>query len=939
MKQNKDAIEKTLNSVASQLPLIDKSDLTSLTGIMTRMQELSQEEELPGAFISMASRAAKLSENIIMDETSFDTGCSKLGECVSKMSKALSGIQPDADANGAGTSSSQSKQKAGETKKEKAAPGKKKRKKKKDAQKNDTEETNREEAAKKLMESFDEEDGQASAGTEGQGRVQSEEPEMADVPDDIQELASKFAAQQLPVVEDFEAYILEYEKGSTQAKGAIKRVLHTWKGEFGVLNLQNYSQLIHEVEEALETNTFTSDNLFKLKDLLAARINDLASGKIPDISDEDKRSVFENTGGNEELPAPNSEPQRDQHDTGQSTNSQPVTTTSTPESFAQPDQTCPAIDPSLIKDFVTESRDHINSGESLLLELESNPSDPEHLNSIFRSCHTVKGVAGFLGLKEVGELAHSMENVMDMARKGNLVLEPPHIDLLLESMDCLKEFIAIVENTLNGEAYTLPESYGRIMKNLASPRDLGTAAEIEPASSPEKKVGEILIEKGEASQEEVQHALAAQEKGDKRKIGEILVEKKNTTSRNVAGALASQNAARKAVVEETIRVPVDRLDQLVDAIGEAVIAQSMIAADPAVLKTGSQKLERKIAQTGLIMRQVQELSMSLRMISIKSTFQKMARLVRDLSKKSGKEVNFITEGEDTELDKSVVENIGDPLIHMIRNSVDHGIEDTSDDRIRAGKEPVGTVKLSAFHKAGCIYIEITDDGRGLDKDAIMQKAVKQGIARGDEKLSDQEIYQFIFAPGFSTAKKVTDVSGRGVGMDVVRRNIQSLRGSIEIKSEQGNGTTFSIRLPLTLAIIDGMIVRLKDESYIVPTLSIIESLKPRDNQIESVLNKGEMMKVRGELLNFVRLESVFGTNGHTTDPGEGIAIIVENMIGKRIAMLVDEILGQQQVVIKSLGQGLGNHPGVAGGAIMSDGNVSLILDIGAIVKMASGEKQ
>jgi two-component system chemotaxis sensor kinase CheA len=361
----------------------------------------------------------------------------------------------------------------------------------------------------------------------------------------------------------------------------------------------------------------------------------------------------------------------------------------------------------------------------------------------------------------------------------------------------------------------------------------------------------------------------------------------------------------------------------------------MIAADSVIMASGNQALERKVTQTGLIMRQVQELSMSLRMVSIKATFQKMARLVRDLSKKSGKDVEFVMEGEDTELDKSVVENIGDPLIHMIRNAIDHGVEDSVEERIRRGKPARARVTLRAFHKAGSIYIEICDDGRGLDRDAILAKAIRQGMCGEQDKLSEQEIHQFIFAPGFSTAKTITDISGRGVGMDVVKRNIQALRGSVDIHSEPGVGATFSIRLPLTLAIIDGMIVRVGPESYIIPTLSIVESLKPKNDQVETVLGKGELIKVRGALIPFERLSRLFQENGDEINACDGIVIIIEDMLGKRVALLVDEIIGQQQVVIKSLGDGLGTVAGVSGGAIMSDGTVSLILDVNGLIKMAT----
>ncbi|MGB7566551.1 MAG: chemotaxis protein CheA, partial [Chitinivibrionales bacterium] len=588
-----------------------------------------------------------------------------------------------------------------------------------------------------------------------------------------------------------------------------------------------------------------------------------------------------------------------------------------------------------LADFVHESRDHIHTAETVLLELETDPSNAENINSVFRAWHTIKGVAGFLGLAETSKLAHSMENLMDKARKQELVLNAEYIDMLLEGNDCLKEFVGSVEQTISGEPFVVPEPYASIIEKLASPSLSGKKADIPPAA-PEKKVGELLLEKGTVAQEDIQKALRLQQEGDGRKLGEILIAEKNVPARSVANALASQNAGRQAAsVEETIRVPVGRIDQLVDSIGEAVIAQSMINADPSIKVIQDQTLTTKIAHSEMILRQIQELAMSLRMVSIKSTFQKMARLVRDLAKKSEKEVNFVTEGEDTELDKSVVENIGDPLIHMIRNSVDHGIESTEERKL-TNKPPIATVVLKAYHKAGSIFIEVIDDGKGLDKKAIFEKAVSKGLCKKEDSFSDQEIFAFIFLPGFSTAKVVTDVSGRGVGMDVVRRNIEALRGSVEIQSEPGKGTTFSIRLPLTLAIVDGMIIRSGDDSYIIPTLSILESIKPAPDQRKTVLGKSEIINVRGELIPLVNLAKIFNKGNGRLKNADEIVMIVEDMLGKKIGLEIDEILGQQQVVIKNLGAGIGDVPGVSGGAIMSDGRVSLILDVGGISKMVEG---
>jgi two-component system chemotaxis sensor kinase CheA len=327
--------------------------------------------------------------------------------------------------------------------------------------------------------------------------------------------------------------------------------------------------------------------------------------------------------------------------------------------------------------------------------------------------------------------------------------------------------------------------------------------------------------------------------------------------------------------------------------------------------------------------------MSLRMVGIRSTFQKMSRLVRDLARKLDKQIELCMEGEDTELDKTVVENIGDPLVHMVRNSVDHGIELPAE-RLKAGKPVQGRISLRAYHKAGSVFIEIEDDGKGLDRDAILRKAVSAGKAKADQSYSDAEVYQMVFLPGLSTAKTVTDVSGRGVGMDVVKKNIEALRGTVEIRSEKGIGSSFVIRLPLTLAIIQGMVVRSGRERYIVPTLSILTTVRPDEGSVHTVVGKGEVLNLRGDIVRLVRLGGIFSvaTENDGSDT-QGVVIVVEDAFGKKIGIVVDEILEQQQVVIKNIGGGMGQVPGITGGAVMSDGSVSLILDVGAVVKIAS----
>jgi two-component system chemotaxis sensor kinase CheA len=319
---------------------------------------------------------------------------------------------------------------------------------------------------------------------------------------------------------------------------------------------------------------------------------------------------------------------------------------------------------------------------------------------------------------------------------------------------------------------------------------------------------------------------------------------------------------------------------------------------------------------------------------VRPVFERMARLTRDLAKKSGKRIRFTMSGEDTEVDKGIVERISDPLTHMIRNAVDHGIETSPEERRIAGKTETGHIELRAFHRSSSILIEVADDGRGLDREAILAKARERGVITDEQSMSDQEVFKLIFRAGLSTAKKVTDVSGRGVGMDVVTRNIQSLRGQVRIDSVQGKGTTFSMRLPLTLAIIEGMVISVAGERFIVPTLSVVESLRPTKEELAAVLQQGEMVSVRGQLLPLYRLSRLFGISGAEEDPTRTLVVIIEHE-GVRAGLMIDSIVGQQQTVIKSLGSILSEVTGISGATIMSDGRVGLILDPAGIMRLAT----
>jgi len=554
----------------------------------------------------------------------------------------------------------------------------------------------------------------------------------------------------------------------------------------------------------------------------------------------------------------------------------------------------------LIHDFITEAGEHIESVEAGLLELEGTPGDGDVINRIFRGFHTIKGMAGFLNLSDIGSVAHSAENLLDNARKGQLELIGSNTDCVFESIDMLKKLIALLKEAVETGSALPSVNAGPLLARL-------------------KDAAEGRMSTGSLDTPENRRADA--------KLDDMLEgEETEAASRNEPAAGAKSGAG-----DEKIKVGTGRLDSLINMVGELVIAQSMVAEEVSTHMAVEHELGRKVTHMSKIVRELQELSMSMRMVPMQGVFQKMARLVRDLARKSGKDVDFRAFGEETELDRHIVDKIADPLVHMVRNSIDHGLEPPQE-RAEAGKRRQGRLELRAFHQAGNIVIEIEDDGRGLDTDRILKKAVEHGIVEPGHELPREEVFKLIFHPGLSTAQKVTSVSGRGVGMDVVKKNIETLQGEIDIASTAGKGTTFTIRLPLTLAIIDGQVVQVGSQRYIVPINSIVKSFRPASHEISTVQKHGEMAVVRGRLIPLVRLYRLLGVEPASKDPTDGLLVIVSEY-GRSCCLLVDSLLGQQQVVIKSLG-GLSKIKGVSGGAIMGDGRISLILDIPGLIELA-----
>jgi two-component system, chemotaxis family, sensor kinase CheA len=557
----------------------------------------------------------------------------------------------------------------------------------------------------------------------------------------------------------------------------------------------------------------------------------------------------------------------------------------------------PDSDLDLLREFICESCDRLATAEVSLLALEANPTDDEHINTILRAFHTIKGASGFLGLDAVQRLAHLAENLLIRGRDGTVLIVGPQADLALRACDTLRAMVQGLDGVQPGQALAIPAGFEILIETLScdTKSEAKPSAKTEPASLPPQMPTGTKLEPETLQQHPATSAEGA-----------------------------------------SIRIDTDRLDALVDMVGELVIAHSIVAQDPAVAQAGQATLARRIAQTGKIVRGLQDLTLTLRMVPLKATFQKMARLVRDLSRKSGKAVQLVTCGDDTEIDRNMVEVLSDPLVHMIRNAVDHGIE-TAEERIVAGKPETGTVRLNAYQAAGSVVIEVSDDGRGLSRERILSKAAALGLVDSGRPLSDAEVYALIFHPGLTTAAEVTDISGRGVGMDVVKKSVDLVRGRIEVGSAAGKGTMFTLRLPLTMAVADAMQVRVGTQRYLLPMVAIQQSFPMDAGAVTNVAGCGEVVTLRGQTLPLMRLNRLLGVDGGG-DPERGILVVIEGD-GRRCALAVDELIGQQQVVIKALGEMLARTPGVSGAAIMGDGRVGLILDATGLVQLAQGNMQ
>lgn len=580
-----------------------------------------------------------------------------------------------------------------------------------------------------------------------------------------------------------------------------------------------------------------------------------------------------------------------------------------------------------IATFFDEAQEHMESIEEQAMALGRDGNNTETLNSIFRAAHSIKGGSGTFGFTQLSEATHEMETLFDGLRKGKGQADETTVRLLLDACDVFKSHLRRLKD---GERRNDPAMDA--MRNLLA--GYRGTAKVESSMVPSKPTEESFFDAPEPG------VPAAKPKPEAFGLFE---DAPGAAPPPAAPPLAekyglfetdgSMEHNRRKGDQSSIRVSVEKIDRIVNLVGELVIAQAMMQQSAGAIDAGKDEhLAHSLATLDRNTRDLQQAVMSIRMMPMEFVFSRFPRLVYDVSTKLGKKVHLRTQGHDTELDKELIELLIDPLTHVVRNAIDHGIEPPQD-RVKSGKPEQGTVSMRATHRGGSVIIEVTDDGRGLDRERILAKARELGMDV-NESWSDVEAWGLIFEAGFSTAKEVTSLSGRGVGMDVVRRNIASLGGSVSVSSVRGEGTTIAIQVPLTLAVLDGMIVGVGDEQYIVPLEFVAEAFKPAPGDIRSIVGQASLVAVRGEHLPIVKLEEVVQFPDTQRERPEPICLVVE-VDSRRSALLVDHLVGQQQLVVKSLDANLHSVPGVAGATILGDGRVALILDVSAFTRTSA----
>lgn len=732
------------------------------------------------------------------------------------------------------------------------------------------------------------------------------------------ELIEAFVSECHYLIDDIEPTFIELQDAAETSEGnadqeslnRIFRVFHSIKGSAGFMQFTNIAGVTHQTEtlldivrvKKLKMTPYYLDVLLKSLDALRAMLAKVEAthndaGKEELRFETEKLLIDAINTANGKGPTP-------QEEDCEKEESASIELSESPAEEKIEEILEFTITPEMAVRFSQESTEIIDDTEDCMLKLaQATPEEKKELIAkAFRNIHSFKGNCGFMQLGDLEKISHAVENILDSIRNGITKLSDQNIDIMLQTVDMLRNELANFSKDGKCEINNCA-----LMVEFLS--DI-----IEKPAGTEKHITLEAQELKEAIREIPQPENAPQEKTIPKQM-----------------EANSPESQKQVQAKRDIRVDVVKLDSLIDLVGELIIAESVVLNHPLLSELEDEQLERSIHHLQRVSSNLQDIAMSVRMIPLSATFKKMIRLVHDLSRKSAKKVNIELIGEDTEVDKNVIEEINDPIVHIIRNSVDHGIE-TPQARLQAGKPETGTVTIEAKHEGGEVWISIKDDGGGMNREKIVKKAIEKNLIKGDgSDLSDEDIYTLIFEPGFSTADKVTDISGRGVGMDVVKKNIENLNGRITVKSVPGEGSTIILHIPLTLAIIDGMLVKVGSSQYTLPLLSIKELIRAENNVITKTPDGQELIRVRDEIIPIMRMYKIYNKKSDVTEIKDGILVIVE-ADSQRAALFVDGIIGQQEIVIKGLSKSLGNLHGISGCTILGNGQVSLIIDVSGLLK-------
>lgn len=811
------------------------------------------------------------------------------------------------------------------------------------------------------------------------------------------ELLESFVSESNDLIDDVEPLFIQLEKAAggdqhvdVDVVNKIFRLFHSMKGSAGFIGLNNIAKVTHHAETLLDAfrknselpmtayflevqlqaidairtmleNTMNNGNdegLEDLRDTVVGRLVEaleVAEGGAPPETASETKKETEKTADKKAAKSNKASKQED----------------------AERENIRKMIEHEGGSNFFHDGSELLEKTEECLLQYQKSDEkkQKELVNEAFRLLHNFKGSCGFLKYEDLAKLSHAAESILECVKSGKIELDEQTLEILLQAVDTLTDGMNVL--TQNGSSAEIPNC--ELMVEFLNDISGATPLDIDELTLPDEEevqaaptatnsqvpddeqqadfddmdlpddVKALLMSESGSGDDDGDQASFLTAGGSKKSpmVAEIHKIDKNspvpkdavsarplvkTNNDDMKKAAAAQQPQKEFA--QTIRVDLKRLDKLINLVGELVIAESMVFRVLTELLGNDNDLERKIHHLQRVSSELQDVAMSVRMIPLSATFKKMIRLIHDLSKKSNKKVDMRLIGEDTEVDKNVIEQINDPLVHIIRNSVDHGIE-TADERIAAGKPETGMITLEAKHEGGEVWISIIDDGHGLNRDKILSKAVERGLITGDgSEMTDDDVFQLIFEPGFSTADKVTDLSGRGVGMDVVKKNIEKLNGRIKVRSKAGHGTTISLRIPLTLAIIDGMLVKIGDSLFTVPLLAIRESIRGTDEMLIGLPDGNECINVRHEEIPIIKLYSCFRRSTEITEIKDGVLVIVE-ADGQKAALLVDEIVGQQEIVIKGLSTYLGAPKGISGCTVLGNGEVSLIIDISSLLSRVS----